>query len=163
MRATTKSEQAWRKVGSATGRVRCRINLPACETEVDLRCNSSDHAMRDVRRFVRRHLPSAPSALVGATFTISAEIRARGLGGRYRVIGHWRSGASVDAALHNAAKTRAELPKGTEVGFNRYLVPLNVGNCLGIWKLGIGSAYWDWIGRRYARRIQPPPSTTSPS
>jgi hypothetical protein len=101
----------WQKVGHATGGLRCQITLPASETEFDLRCNRTQHAIRDVRRFVRRHLPSAPLALVGATFTISAEIRARSRGVRQRVICRWRGGESVDAALENATTAWARLLK----------------------------------------------------
>jgi hypothetical protein len=101
----------WQIVGYATGSIRCRISLPASETEIDMRCNRTTHAVRDACRFIRRHLPSAPLALVGASFTISAEIRAASGGVRYRVISRWEQGQAVDAALDAATKAWVQLPK----------------------------------------------------
>jgi len=95
------------KVGFAVGALLCRIKLPAAEIEIDRRCS----AMSEVRRFIRRNLPSAPAALEGATFTVSAMIRAQSLGVRWKVIGRWKSGDSIDAVLQEVGKVWAELPK----------------------------------------------------
>ena len=67
--------------------------------------------MSEVRRFVRRNLPSAPAAQEGATFSVSAMIRAQSLGVRWKVIGRWKGGDSVDVALKETGKVWAELPK----------------------------------------------------
>jgi len=77
---------AWQKAGAATGGIRCKISLPASETQIDMRCNRTLHAFRDACRFIRRHLPSARPARHGAVFTITAEVRAEGGGVRQRVI-----------------------------------------------------------------------------
>jgi hypothetical protein len=71
----------------------------------------TSHAFRNACRFIRRHLPSDPSALDGAAFTITAEMRAQSGGVRRRVICQWRAGESVDAAFVEAARTWAHLPK----------------------------------------------------
>jgi hypothetical protein len=101
----------WQKAGYATGGIRCQITLPACDTAIDMRCNRTEHAIRDANRFIRRHLPSAPLALAGASFTISAEIRAGSGGVRYRAICRWEHGQPLDAALDQAANAWAQLPK----------------------------------------------------
>jgi hypothetical protein len=74
-----------------------------------MRCNR--HALREACKFIRRHLPVAPLALAGATFTIGAEVRAENRGVRYRVISRWREGESVPVALEKAAAVWAQLPK----------------------------------------------------
>jgi hypothetical protein len=55
-------------------------------------------------------MPTASSALEGATFVISAEIRAAKRGNRWRPIARWRSPESIDAALERAALIFRQLP-----------------------------------------------------
>lgn len=101
----------WQKAGFATGALACEVSLPASDSRIDRRCQQTGHAFDEARRFIRRHLPSAPSALEGATFTITAEFRARGGGVRRRVICRWQAGDSVTAALQEGARLWAQLPK----------------------------------------------------
>ena len=101
----------WQRAGSATGRIKCEVNLPASETRIDMRCTFTPHAFRDACRFIKRHLPSASGARADASFIISAEIRAASGGGRWRVICRWREGESVDAAIQHATALWRQLPK----------------------------------------------------
>jgi len=104
MRAT------WQNAGSATGLVRCRLHIPALDLDLNPRI-SSGRPLAAVRRFIASHLPTASSALIGASFSIRAEIRAKGGGARWRVLSRWQFGESVDDALDRATSEWRQLPK----------------------------------------------------
>jgi hypothetical protein len=78
-----------------------------------LTCGATKHCTHFEMRvdLIRRHLPSARSARHGAVFTITAEIRAEGGGVRQRVTCKWNDGESLEAALAEAARIWAQLPK----------------------------------------------------
>ena len=77
---------SWQRAGFATGQIRCEVRLPALDLEFDRRCNWTDHPLTEARRFILKRLPSAPTALEGATFTIRAEFRAIGRGVRWAIL-----------------------------------------------------------------------------
>jgi hypothetical protein len=109
--AKTRLPAKWQRAGFATGAVQCELSLPASDACIDRRCQRTRHAFEEARQFIRRHLPSAPLALEGATFTITADFRARGGGIRRRVICRWRAGESVTAVLEEGARIWAQIPK----------------------------------------------------
>jgi hypothetical protein len=97
----------WQTPGKATGLLRARLRLPAIDAESAFR----DCSIDKIRGFLRRQMPTASSALEGATFVISAEIRAPKRGARWRPIARWRAGESIEAAMDRAALTFKDLPK----------------------------------------------------
>jgi hypothetical protein len=88
----------------------CEVRLPALDTVTDRRCHTKQ-PITEAARFIRRHLPSAKEALEGASFTISAEMRSKGLGVRRRRIARWTSDDSVDEVIEAARKAWNRLQK----------------------------------------------------
>lgn len=100
----------WRRAGHATGVLRCKLALPAIETEVE-RLEQGDNAVLRLRRFIQRHMPTAPDALINGSFVISAEMRAQNMSTRWTPLCRWRGGEGVEATLSRATEAWAHLPK----------------------------------------------------
>ena len=107
---TSQALAVWRRAGF-TGRIQCKVSLPVLDTSVDL-SRWGRRAFPDVRHFILRHLPSAPAALEGASFTISANFYTSGGGVRRRVLCRWRFGESATAVLEDGARIWAQLSSG---------------------------------------------------
>lgn len=103
-------KEEWRKAGRATGRLRCRMTLPAIEFVVE-RFAGGKRAATQLGHFLQSRMPEAQSALEGGTFVIRAEIRAPRLSRRWRPICRWKAGDSIEVALERAAETWTKLPK----------------------------------------------------
>jgi hypothetical protein len=104
------TQREWRRPGRATGRLRCKLNLPSIDLVIDRR-SGGKHALGELSRFLRSIMPTAESALEGGSFVVSAEIRSSGLGVRWRPICRWKAGESVSASLSRAATVAATLTK----------------------------------------------------
>ena len=102
----------WREPGKATGTVRCELVLPALELRVDRRFNLGEaRDLNGVATFVRRRLPTAEEALIGGSFTVLVEIRAKSFGVRWRRLAKWVAGDELDVHLERAKALWARLPK----------------------------------------------------
>ena len=98
----------WQRPGRATGMLRCRLRLPAIDEYRELPIAT---ALQAVRRFIDRELKElAASVVEGASFTISAEMRAPNHGARWRPIRRWTQGSSVDEAFARAAAVIDAIP-----------------------------------------------------
>jgi hypothetical protein len=84
------------------------------DLELDRRCSRTLYPLREARRFILKHLPTAPSALEGATFEIRAEIRAESRGVRWKTICRWKTGESAGMALDRAVADWSSLSKETK-------------------------------------------------
>ena len=102
-------QREWRRVGRATGRLKCSVKLPAIEHAVECRADGAK-GFSKFAQFLRKHLPTSETACEGATFTITAEVRASRLGVRWRSLSRWKSGQSVEAALSRGSGAFAALP-----------------------------------------------------
>jgi hypothetical protein len=98
---------SWQMPGKATGRVRCIVSLPS----IDDRKEFSEVSIIRIRKLLGRYLPTAGSALEGASFVISAEMRAPKRGARWRPIARWRAPDAIAPVLERAACVLDSLPK----------------------------------------------------
>jgi hypothetical protein len=64
-----------------------------------------------VAKFIRQYLPKAESALEGGSFSVSAEIRGKGLGVRWRRIGKWEAGENAELVLRRTTAVWEMLPQ----------------------------------------------------
>ena len=103
-------KKEWRRAGRATGRLGCRLLLPAIELDIE-GSGRDKHAAAHIRRFLRAHLPAPAEAMVGGSFVISAEMRSPGLGVRWRPLCRWKAGEPLDAVVERAQKLWAAMPK----------------------------------------------------
>jgi hypothetical protein len=104
------TQRDWRRPGRATGRLRCKLNLPAIDLTIDRR-SGGKHAWTELSRFLLSTMPTAESALEDGSFVISAETRSSGLGVRWRPVCRWKAGESVNASLSRGATVVATLTK----------------------------------------------------
>ena len=93
------------------GGIDCRLSLPALDITLD-KSTYGRRAFPKARHFIFRHLPSAPDALEGASFSISVSFCAPRGGVRRRVICRWRFGESATVALEDGARIWAQLSRG---------------------------------------------------
>jgi hypothetical protein len=101
----------WQIPGKATGRVKCTVSLPTIEDHQVFR----ERSINRIRSLIRR-LPTALSALEGASFVISAEIRAPKRGSRWRPIARWRAPDAMTPVFERAARVFDALPKEPKRG-----------------------------------------------
>src|SRR5262249_27610985 len=97
----------WQTPGAATGELRCTLTLPAIDERRDFKESSFDR----IRVLLRRYLPTAASAIDGATFVISAEVRAPKRGARWRPLARWRAPQAIEPVLERAARAFKDLPR----------------------------------------------------
>jgi hypothetical protein len=97
----------WQTPGKATGRIRCTVTLPA----IDERWKFAELSIKRIHSLLRRHLPTALSALEDATLVVSAEMRAPSHGVRWRPIARWRAPDALAPVLERAGRLFESLPK----------------------------------------------------
>jgi hypothetical protein len=102
----------WREPGKATGTARCELVLPALDLRIDRHFHlNATQGLAGVARFVRRLLPSSEEACSGGSFTVLVQIRAKGLGVRWRRLVRWVPGEDLGSQLQLAGELWSRLPK----------------------------------------------------
>ena len=92
--------------------IRCVLTVPETETKVARRFQALQKSgLRPVVDIIRRLIPTDGVAREGAHWKVSAEIRARNFGARWRVLCSWKESENLELRLADLHSIWTKLPK----------------------------------------------------